>query len=374
MDFAANISRDAPTTPKSSTTSLNPPGSLKGANCAIEHVDRLVENIEEGTLGDEVQLIASGGYNDIWLVNQPIDNVDCFVIRKPKADALLPDQVRNEVACLKYVKENLPNVPVPRVYDYQLNGTSAVGVFIAEEYVDGQLLSDAWSSLDERTKVGLAHQIAKIVVELADTSFDGIGGLMLDGTLGPTVEGMKLFKGRDRFHSAEHYDIGPYASTKQYVLACYDKEICYYTRAPDSDIDWDLFETASRDDWIEQLQTERKVVDQDPSAFLPEEPLVLVHGDLHGRNIMVKDGSVQAVLDWEFAGAYPLSELLGGMGVDVLEVDDDESAVKNNIWSEKIVEMAGVMARERGWKQRWIDLLVGNGNPKLQKVRVEMFP
>lgn len=196
MDFAANISGDAPTTLKSSTTSPNPPDSLKGANCAIEHVNRLVENIEEGTLGDEIQLIASGGYNDIWLVNQPINNVDCFVIRKPKEDALLPDQVRNEVACLKYVKENLPNVPVPRVYGYQWNGTSAVGVFIAEEYVDGQLLSDAWSSLDERTKLDLAHQLAKIIVELADTSFDGIGGLVLDGTLGPTVEGMKLFKGR----------------------------------------------------------------------------------------------------------------------------------------------------------------------------------
>lgn len=89
---------------------------------------------------------------------------------------------------------------------------------------------------------------------------------------------------------------------------------------------------------------------------------------------MVKDGSVQAVLDWEFAGAYPLSELLGGMGVDVLEVEDDDSAVENNIWSEKIVEMAGVLARERGWEQRWVDFLVGNGNPKLQKVRVEMFP
>ena len=32
-----------------------------------------------------------------------------------------------------------------------------------------------------------------------------------------------------------------------------------------------------------------------------------------------------AVLDWEFSGAYPLSELIGGAGVDVLEIIDEES-------------------------------------------------
>jgi hypothetical protein len=33
---------------------------------------------------------------------------------------------------------------------------------------------------------------------------------------------------------------------------------------------------------------------------------------------------VQAVLDWEFTFAFPLSELLGEMGVDVMEVYDYE--------------------------------------------------
>ncbi|KAL9031078.1 MAG: hypothetical protein Q9196_000868 [Gyalolechia fulgens] len=96
------------------------------------------------------------------------------------------------------------------------------------------------------------------------------------------------------------------------------------------DVDWDLFKSVSRDDWIAQLKAERSAIEHDSSAFLPEEPFVLVHGDVHGRNIMVTDGSVQAVLDWEFAGAYPLSELLGGMGVDVLEIDDEHSEAENN--------------------------------------------
>jgi aminoglycoside phosphotransferase (APT) family kinase protein len=47
------------------------------------------------------------------------------------------------------------------------------------------------------------------------------------------------------------------------------------------------------------------------------EPFVLVHGDFNGRNIMMQGTKVVAVLDWEFPGAYSLSELVG---VDILEV------------------------------------------------------
>lgn len=150
---------------------------------------------------------------------------------------------------------------------------------------------------------------------------------------------------QDRFHSSAYYDIGPYTSTKQYVLACYDKEIYYHTHAPSNSVDWDLFEDVSREDFVRQLGAERTAISQDTSAFLPEEPFVLVHGDLHGRNIMVKDGHIKAILDWEFAGAFPLSELLGGMGFDIVEAEDEDSADENSLWSEKIVSLAGEIAR-----------------------------
>lgn len=176
------------------------------------------------------------------------------------------------------------------------------------------------------------------------------------------------------FHSPACYDIGPYNSTQQYVLACYDKEIYYYTHAPATSIDWDLFESISREDFVAELVSERDAIAQNDSVFLPEEPFVFVHGDLHGRNIMVEDGRITGILDWEFAGAYPLSELLGGMGVDVLEPADEAGEEENNLWSERIVVLAEQIARERGWEESRIALLVGDGNPKLQKVRVEMFP
>ncbi|KAL8790070.1 MAG: hypothetical protein Q9213_000772 [Squamulea squamosa] len=375
MDSAADINKDAVYIPRSSTTKSGPLDNLKDVECAIVESNMDEELVE----GDNMRLLASGGYNDVWLVKQPLDDtgrsiegVERYVLRKPKEDALLPDQVRNEVACLNFVRKNIPKVPVPQVYSYQLDPKS--NVFIREEFIEGDRLSEVWSAFDEATKHDLARQVAEIIVELGGSTFDGIGGLMLDGKLGPTVEGMKLFKGRDKFHSPACYDIGPYTSTKQYVLSCYDKEIYYYTHASDGDIDWDLFDTTSLDDFVQQLRAERESISEGNSAFTPPEPFVLVHGDLHGRNIMVKDGRVQAILDWEFAGAFPLSELLGGMGVDVLEAEDDDSSEENNIWSDKIVELTGKIARKKGWDERNVDLLVGNGDPKLQKVRVEMFP
>ncbi|KAL8688911.1 MAG: hypothetical protein Q9218_005298 [Villophora microphyllina] len=381
--FTANIQRDVPYVPKSSTTKMAPQDSRKGIRSAVEEVDRISSNdAEEGADTGDITLLASGGYNDIWLTQRR---------------CLTADQVRNEIAWLKYVKARLPSVPsvpVPSVYDYNFASGSAQDVFIAEEFIDGDRLSDIWSVYDEPTKLELARQIAGVVVDLGFTTFEGIGGLMPDGTLGPTVEGMKLFKGRvgksqlyhlrnlienthelgqDKFHSPTCYNIGPYSSTKQYVLACYDKEIHYYTHAPECDIDWDLFETVSRETFISTLESEERAIEQDASAFAPEKPFVLVHGDLHGRNIMVKDGRVNAILDWEFAGAYPLSELPGGMGVDVLEADDEDSVEACAAWSRKIGELAGQLAMQRGWMGRR-ESSHADVNPELQKVRVEIFP
>lgn len=66
-----------------------------------------------------------------------------------------------------------------------------------------------------------------------------------------------LFKGRGKFHGPEHHPIGPYASTKGYILACYQKEVCYYTGAPEDDVGQDLFTNVSVPDFVAQLQKKR---------------------------------------------------------------------------------------------------------------------
>ena len=61
------------------------------------------------------------------------------------------------------------------------------------------------------------------------------------------------------------------------------------------------------------------------------------------------------------------------MGVEVLEMQTDEDVDENNEWSERIVKLAGEVARSKGWDERCVALLLGHGNPDLQRVRVEMF-
>ena len=102
---------------------------------------------------------------------------------------------------------------------------------------------------------------------------------------------------------------------------------------------------------------------------------MLVHNDVHGRNIMMRDKHISAVLDWEFAGSYPLSELLSGGGVDVLEMETEADVEENWVLSDRIRDLVGATARmRRGWSEDRVGVLLGKGNAEFQAARVEMIP
>lgn len=154
------------------------------------------ENEGDGDVLD-IQFLAEGGYNRLWMVTTPFGaTTKKFILRMPMEYALLPHQLLNEVAFLEYVASKLPRIPVPTVYAFDA-GTSLVGVpFIAEEFVEGVRLDEAWGGYDDREKQIVAHRLAEMIVEMASTTFPGIGSLTLQHELGPTVEGIKLFGGR----------------------------------------------------------------------------------------------------------------------------------------------------------------------------------
>lgn len=122
---------------------------------------------------------------------------------------------------------------------------------------------------------------------------------------------------------------------------------------------------------MQQLRNKKSQLET--SFVAKDEPFVLVHGDFHGRNIIMHGTQVQAVIDWEFAGAYPLSELLGGMGVDVME-PDEHNFEESVLWSRAIVRMVGETARKREWDAKELALLLGDGDRVLGFARTEMFP
>lgn len=333
---------------------------------------------EEDDDGYVITLLARGGYNDVWVVDAPKTGPRTlasqpFVLRVPNEDSLNPYQVRNEVGWLSYMAKHCPDVPVPQVYDFSDGSKDDSRPFIAEEFVEAKALCDVWLTYSEKEKEIVARNLAELTVRLGGLRFDAIGGMNPDGTMGPTVEGVKLFKGRDAFHNHLCYDIGPYASIESYVLACYNKEIYYYSHAPESDIDEDLFEDTNRADFLQSLRGKQAAAKAELDAYTRDEPFVLCHGDLQGRNILMRGTDIAAVIDWEFAGSFPLSELLEG-GIEVLEMVDDDTVEECFKWCGKISDLVAEVARKQGWSARNIDLLTCEGDNLIQSARVEMMP
>ncbi|PTB71143.1 hypothetical protein M440DRAFT_1366194 [Trichoderma longibrachiatum ATCC 18648] len=344
----------------------------------------------EAAIFRSVTLLAKGGYNTVWLVrlhgyfevtrvassgqddSQTVTrSFNEYVLRLPCEDALFPYQITNEVAFKKFISTEFPHIPVPLIFFHQATDTHSTS-FIAEEYIDARPLSSNWMSLTAEQKELMAKQLAKITVDFAGTCFSMIGGLNPDNFQpAPTVEGVKIFKGRRKFHSRQYYPIGPYRTTKEYILACYEREIAYYSHADEEDIEQDLFEDVSASDFIKRLQQKR---DSLATIDMEDEPFTLVHGDFHGRNILTKGDQILGILDWEFAGSYPVSETLSGGGIDVVEAESEELDDENTLWDRRIRDFIREEAVARHWEGDKLDLLLGNGNLELARARVEMFP
>ncbi|PVH85267.1 hypothetical protein DL98DRAFT_608008 [Cadophora sp. DSE1049] len=350
-------------------------------------------SVDVRAIGDleEVTLLARGGYNSIWLVkldtkleitqatfsngsSSPSKHypIDKYILRHPCADSLLPNQISNEVAFRRFVTFKLPHIPVPQVYSYSATNDPDTS-YIFEEYINGSPLNAIWMTYNPSQKDNIARRLASIVVDLAEIRLSKIRGLDPEKfESAPTVEGCKFFKGRGKLHRNESYPIGPYSSTKEYMLACYDKEIFYYSNADAEDIDESLFDDISIEEFVEQLREKRRSLEEKDIA---DEPFVLIHSDLHGQNILMKGDQIAAILDWEFAGSYPLSEeALSDGGIDVVDADSEELEEENEVWGGKIREYIGELVGMRGWESKDVELLLGEGNRELGVARGEMVP
>lgn len=328
---------------------------------------------------NEARLLGIGGYNSVWLIklHEPIkiaeseDPVGEFVIRLPCEDSLLPNQITNDVAFKTYVAANMPQIPVPRVYLYEATNNPDTS-FTVEQYIDSPTLSSKWMTLTYSQKTSFSQKLASMFVDLLEVRSDMISGLHPAGlSPSPTVEGCKIFKGRHKFHRDECYPIGPYKSTKEYILSSYDREIHYYTHASDKDIDMDFFDEVTVPDWIETLKTTRESL---AKSHIVDQPFVLTHGDFHAGNILVNGDQITGVIDWDFAGWYPLSEALIGPGIHVVSMTCPETVDEDFLWEDKIRELIRMETMERGWDPHHIDSLMGCGDWELGCARQEMVP
>ena len=105
--------------------------------------------------------------------------------------------------------------------------------------------------------------------------------------------------------------------------------------------------------------------------MLPQELLALAHDDFRGRNIVGHDGQIRAIIDWGFAGSYPSSELLGGVGSDLFGLEDD-ILLEYRRWSDEITDMVAAKERSMDWNEDQVALLVGAGKREVQQARREI--
>lgn len=132
------------------------------------------------------------------------------------------------------------------------------------EFIEGDVLESVWPTLSAAGKESIARQLGRIVslMRLGRQETFRIGSIN-----GP-VHDLRTYSS---------YSGGPFADEKAF-----------------NDFVLDLFSltpTPIRASLHDSMRTDHNVR--------------FTHGDLSPRNIIVKDGTIHAVIDWEYAGWFP---------------------------------------------------------------------
>lgn len=161
----------------------------------------------------------------------------------------------NEAVALGFVKK-YTTIPVPEVISSDWDR-------ITMEYVEGETLKQAWPGLTDDQRSGILTQLRGYISQMR-----ALGGIYLgrlDGQ-GVVVPSIMTRSG------------GPFSTIAEFH-------------------DW-LVKPPKR------LEAQSMYWHQITTQLAVESPIVFTHGDIAARNILVRDGRIVAILDWEYAGWY----------------------------------------------------------------------
>lgn len=163
--------------------------------------------------------------------------------------------------------QSATTIPMPTITDAWTEDDGRSMVLM--ERVEGTTLEKAWPNLSDSDKDRIAEQTAGYLRQLRDIQSDRLQGL--EGS--PLYEEF-LFQGEFR---QPH---GPFGSDNELWKA----------------LDQALVSKGIADDERKRLRQEMP----------PATPYTFTHGDLNFGNIMVKDGNVTGIIDWESSGYFPV--------------------------------------------------------------------
>ncbi|GAP91906.2 putative phosphotransferase enzyme family protein [Rosellinia necatrix] len=163
----------------------------------------------------------------------------------------------NEAAALRFVRAHT-TIPVPAVVDSAWDR-------VTMEYVEGRTLQQAWPVLTAAERAGILAELGGYIAQMrALRGTTTLGRLNGQGVVVPSIMTRSG---------------GPFGSL------------------------------AEMHDWLvrppKRLEAQSMYWHQITTQLGADYPIVFTHGDIASRNIIVRDGRIVALLDWELAGWYP---------------------------------------------------------------------
>ncbi|GCB22393.1 hypothetical protein AAWM_05278 [Aspergillus awamori] len=188
------------------------------------------------------------------------------------------EYLRNEIRALKLLAAH-PHIPAPKaVYDWvDQNGN----YFALQTRMDGETLESAWPSLSNDQKATIADQVADVCKQLQSIT-------------SPSIQGINGGACRLDMVFDDGNLHGPFHSDSEFRDAI-SRELSFPAFSNKTD----------------------KFMQRFPECG----PYVLTHGDLNISNIMVKDGQLMGIIDWEFAAYYPIWYEYLGIACDSIGKD-----------------------------------------------------
>ncbi|KAK6814169.1 hypothetical protein RU639_010108 [Aspergillus parasiticus] len=220
---------------------------------------------------DDVQKQCTGKNKIVQWAGVTIVRISPTVVVKFGTRVAVPE-AKNMI----YVAQNSKKIPVPEVFAYCTYGPidrdigdygTLFDTYIFMSLVEGQSLDTVWTSYDQQTKTCVASQLKEYMDELRSmrsTSYIGSAdhGPATDPILA-TCKSQGLFSSENEFNETiiEGYQCkAPRSHAKKYLFRMVESQ---------------------------------------------QHQIVFTHGDFRPQNIMVKDGNVTGIIDWELSGWYP---------------------------------------------------------------------
>ena len=199
---------------------------------------------------------------------------------------------RSEAAMMQFASQ-IPGLKIPKVlgyYEVKSQFSKDIAVIVME-WVAGEPLHQVWETLKEAEKSYIKKQL-KVQLALMQTyTKPYIGRVGHQAAYGVFA----------KFHMKELRGVGPFDSEAEWEKWCSDR--LRDVRGRLSLSYWEYRTSLKCKEELKKIEKFFQFIGISKPRKAKE--FVLTHGDFAPRNIMVKDGKVTGIIDWEHSGFYP---------------------------------------------------------------------